>query len=305
MFKKIIFLLFVVMLVIFRCSDNKNYNTYLIFKGDSSHMPVWYSTDEFIIFLYNYDVASINPDGQNFNILLSGAEKINSVSDDGYIIFDTSSDVNSKDMYYFKPGSDPVKFPFKGFCASVYGNLSGKYNIVYLYDDNEETLGWSIYIADINGSTPKKIIGEGYFYDPAWSPDGRKIVYTKYNNWSSKNAGTSYSPDDTSNYNICIYNLEIESMSILYTYDEISCPRFSPDGNYITFAAPSENQNISQNVVWLIKTSGGDPWQVTEYPYEPGRDTHGVYYLSWSPDGKWIVYDMGTEGELWKVHVFK
>ncbi|MGQ9705598.1 MAG: hypothetical protein ACUVWP_01160 [bacterium] len=183
--KIILIILFIVILM--NCSNEPNYDTYLIFQSQREfiYMPVWYSTGESIVFGYGDDLASINPNGADFKILLYGYNYFkppiagilsHSVSDDGYVLFDTLHFVNDN-IYYFKPGSDPVKFSFEGSSGTVYGNLSGRYNIAYLYDDNEETDDWSIYISDINGSKPKKLIGEGYFYSPDWSSDGRKIVY--------------------------------------------------------------------------------------------------------------------------------
>ncbi|MGQ9705599.1 MAG: TolB family protein [bacterium] len=106
-------------------------------------------------------------------------------------------------------------------------------------------------------------------------------------------------------YNLCLYNIESEEENILYKCSYISCPRFSPNGDYIAFLAQIADKTIPQNGVCLISASGGEPWQITQYPYDPGLETPVVYYLSWSPDGRWIVYDMGTEGELLKVRVFE
>ncbi|MGQ9705433.1 MAG: TolB family protein [bacterium] len=143
---------------------------------------------------------------------------------------------------------------------------------------------------DINGSKPKKIIGEGLYYSPDWSPDGRKIVYVKRIKYDEY---------------LCIYDIKSKKENILSTNDDIKCPRFSPYGNHIAFSAQIADKTIPQNGVCLISASGGEPWQITQYPYDPGLETPGVYYLSWSPDGRWIVYYMGTEGELWKVRVFE
>ncbi len=283
-----------VLAVLIGCSDNPNYETFLIFE-DNGYMPLWYPTGEKIIFIqYSNRISSITPDGEDLTILFSGDEmdppvysfSIYSISDDGYILFEKDN------IYYFKPGEEPVKTDIVGRYSTVYGALSGTYNIAYTYDDDEKTDEWSIYISDINGSPPKRLIGEGRFYHLDWSPDGSKLVYSKM--------VSSY--PEPQEYAICVYDLGSEEERVIYSSEfELRCPRFSPDGSYIAFAKSGKH---SQKVVWLISSEGGEPWQVTEYPHDPYHETPGTYYLSWSPDGKWIVYDMGTEGELWKVRVF-
>jgi len=311
MFKKTIIFIFTSMFIIFGCSDVvkfgelpkfSDYDTYKIFGGMHNYgdKAIWYSSGEYIVFVYSgintyYSaICKIDPDGKNFEILYEPTEykdfHISGISGDGYILFDESGiSMNESDIYYYKPYEEPIKTSIKGIFPTIFGNLSGKYNIAYLYEDNDKTDEYSIYVSDINGSKPKKLIGEGYLYYPCWSTDGKKLVYIKEEN-------------DTDN--LCIYDIESNNESILYHHGGIKCPKFSPDCNYIAFSAQIEKP-IDQHGVCLINASGGDPWQITQYPYDPGRETPGVCYLSWSHDGKWIVYDIGPEGELWKVRVFE
>lgn len=317
MYRKIAFLfLTVVLLTFIVCSDDdtnlSDYQTYRIFgdvndpDSERGYMPVWYIDSEYIIFIFRdkdfSNICSIDPEGDNLTYLVKGEEydpenyglEVFSTSDDGYILFYIVHGSYCYEIYYFIPGSEPVRTDIIGRSPTIYGNLSGTYNIAYIYKEDPGTLVNSIFLSDINGSPPKKLLdGEGrYSYiHPDWSSDGKKLVYFK----------RDYLDD---NSYLCIYDMEDRKEEILIdSYG--SSPRFSPDDRYIAFAKSSDTEGVPQNVIWLIDSSGGEPWQVTEYPYDPNRETPGIYYLSWSPDGKWIVYDMGTEGELWRVRVFE
>ncbi len=95
-------------------------------------------------------------------------------------------------------------------------------------------LQWRVVITDINGNNPRIISPENKVYaDPAWSPDGKKVVYVslpddKPNGWN----------EDfeifVSDYNSITGELENE---IRLTNDNLYCfdPCWSFDGKYIAF----------------------------------------------------------------------
>jgi dipeptidyl aminopeptidase/acylaminoacyl peptidase len=71
-------------------------------------------------------------------------------------------------------------------------------------------------------------------------------------------------------------------------------PRFSPDGEWIAFRT-----NITGvNQVWKIPAEGGWPEQLTFFEENVGA-------LDWSPDGRWIVFEMDEGGnernQIWIV----
>jgi TolB protein len=56
-------------------------------------------------------------------------------------------------------------------------------------------------------------------------------------------------------------------------------PRFSPDGEWISFTA--EIEGVAQ--VFLMDTDGGSVRQLT-------GDSVGAFFPAWSPDGRWLAY---------------
>jgi dipeptidyl aminopeptidase/acylaminoacyl peptidase len=72
-----------------------------------------------------------------------------------------------------------------------------------------------------------------------------------------------------------------------------SSPAWSPDGKYISFVAtrgagtPTPDGDGPRAQIWLLRTDGGEAWQLTE-----AKEGVGTY--EWSPDGKSIAY-LGRE----------
>jgi tricorn protease len=87
---------------------------------------------------------------------------------------------------------------------------------------------------------------------------------------------------------------------VIYSGNDPCFPHFSPDGKWIAFTDLPEGSDKAE--VYIIPASGGEPTKLTTYPRDPGLDTPGATYLSWSPDGQWIVYNLDLS-ELWKVSV--
>ena len=305
-----IILLISLIAILMNCSNDQTYDTYKIFgdKDNEGFNSIWYTSGEYIVFDYDGTlsdycaIAKIDPDGKNLEIIYEPDFRLTDISDDGYILGSSETSYNKFYIYYYKPYENPVITSIEGKYPTIYGNLSGKYNISYLYDDNPDTDGWSIYLCDINGSPPKKLIGEGDYYNPNFSSDGSKIVYYKLSESSVTELRYAY---------LCVYDLNKGKEEIIRTTKNncsVQSPKFSPDDKYIAFAESDwDKYQDPHEVVWLIGADGSDPHSITRYPYDPGLETMGTTYLSWSPDGKWIVYDLqGFYGfELWKMRVFE
>jgi tricorn protease len=64
----------------------------------------------------------------------------------------------------------------------------------------------------------------------------------------------------------------------------------SPDGRWI--ATVDQNREL-----WLHEVATGEGWRVAVSPF-------GFASVAWSPDGRWMVYSMGGENELLRVHLY-
>jgi TolB protein len=132
--------------------------------------------------------------------------------------------------------------------------------ITYAYDDG-------IWVSPANGADPHRLTSDGGF-DPAWSPDGERIVYRIL-------SGT----DDGE---ILVMEADGANQRDLVNDPEFSDwgPAWSPDGRRIAYSS----NRIVGLAVWVMNADGSGQKIVTQ--------GHGEY-PSWSPDGSQIVYAGG------------
>lgn len=161
--------------------------------------------------------------------------------------------------------------------------------------------------------------------DFAWSPDGKKIVFTarvtehglvsekqkpdgdpykKYNDdvkvvrriWY-KSDGDGFLHDKRSQ----IFTIDLKTKKIkqlTFGEHEAQHPQFSPDGSWIVFASnrdPDSDYEL-KSYIYVIPVDGGEPRNLT-----PGNYvfTNPIY----SPDGKWIAFTGYDEPENWYANV--
>jgi Tol biopolymer transport system component len=101
-------------------------------------------------------------------------------------------------------------------------------------------------------------------YDADWSPDGSKLIFTRVN----------YPPKDFIG-GLYFYNSSDSSVTLFLQNNNCSCPRFSPDGQWIVFSSGKE--------IYIIQTGGDSLRQLTS--------SYNNYEPDWSPGGKKIAYE--------------
>lgn len=114
-------------------------------------------------------------------------------------------------------------------------------------------------------------------YAADWSPDGSTIAYVHSDSALGKSG---------------IYLVNPDGSDIRQWYDRGATPRWSPDGEWITF---------EQGGQIFKRTVEGD--SLVQLTFE-GRN----FFPAWSPDGKWIAYDRSLEDEtgpagIWGMNV--
>ena len=129
--------------------------------------------------------------------------------------------------------------------------------------------------------------------NPAFSPDGKRLIFTRFEN--GYNNGPS-----------AIYLLDLSSgttslLTAAPDSDNVNLPGSVWDAAANRIAFSSDRQDIDE--VWTIAADGSSPFRVTHH-------TTADYFIepSFSPDGEWIVFEADTaapekrpRGSIWKV----
>jgi Tol biopolymer transport system component len=136
-----------------------------------------------------------------------------------------------------------------------------------------------IYTMNINGSDRKQVTATSDFegnaieeHDPAWSPDHKKIAFSRTR---TEHSGSSASSEAVTA--IYVMNADGSGERKLLDWNTAS-PTWSPDGKNIAFA--------TDNGIHVMNANGsGEPERLTPA-------TEGISYtdLAWSPDGEKIAF---------------
>lgn len=126
------------------------------------------------------------------------------------------------------------------------------------------------------------LLGGGW--TPSFSPDGKKIVYCKVENYKSS---------------IWIMDIDGENQTKITDNNTLSSaqrPRFSPDGNYIVFDAVDKKGNMD---LYVVSVDGGN---LTRLTLNKSNDTQPY----WSSDGYiYFVSDRGGKINDYNIWRFK
>jgi Tol biopolymer transport system component len=112
-------------------------------------------------------------------------------------------------------------------------------------------------------------------FDPAWSPDGRKIAY---------------SSSSATDVDIYVARMDGGGEKNL-TNNPNGADRWaawSPDGNRIAFAVQTFDGTSS---IWVMDADGSNPTQLTDA-------TSANAHPAWAPDGSKIVFDTNRDGNV-------
>ena len=143
-----------------------------------------------------------------------------------------------------------------------------------------------LYVMNANGSHVRRITFNFGFYDwqPAWSPDGKRLVWMR-------GPSSSALPGSTVQDDLWIVDLETGIERNLTHTPNIweAGPQWSPDGQRIAF--DGDVSEPGNNDVYTIMQNGRDLKRLTS---GPGYDESPNY----SPNGEQIAFDSDRTGKL-------
>jgi TolB protein len=138
-------------------------------------------------------------------------------------------------------------------------------------DDNPQTL-----FLRHDNAVKLNIPLSGSLQNPAFSPDGDAIVFTRFRN------GYNEGPADIFTYNL--QSSEVDTL-VMDGSDNINLPgsSWNPENENITFSSSRD----PHDEIFIIDDNGnlGDEVQVTN------RSGYMAYEPSFSPDGEWVVFE--------------
>ncbi|MBX7225968.1 MAG: hypothetical protein K1X55_08045 [Chitinophagales bacterium] len=145
------------------------------------------------------------------------------------------------------------------------------------------TYNWRLIITDTEGLSPKIIsTRNSVFADPAWSPNGNKIVYVSLPPGLSASSSQNLYEIYVADYNESTNTISNE---VRLTNDKLYCfdPCWSPDGQYIAFTTCRYVNTPFNSEIIRIKPDGSDKMTIMN-----DNLSNAVPY--WTEDSKRVYF---------------
>ncbi|MEO6725271.1 MAG: hypothetical protein ABIP14_08205, partial [Blastocatellia bacterium] len=146
--------------------------------------------------------------------------------------------------------------------------------------------GGGIFVMGASGESARRLTDKAA-YHPAWSPDGKEIIYTEEP--ISDPRSRALVP-----HRLRAVIVETGQQRIIAERD-IAQPTWSPNGYRIAYWGQHRD---AQRDIWTIPAQGGEPVAVTD-------DAWNDWNPVWSPDGKYLYFasDRTRVMNLWRVPI--
>ncbi len=144
------------------------------------------------------------------------------------------------------------------------------------------SMGGSLWRQELSSGVAEQLTaGPGYDYQPDWSPDGRSIVYAKY---------------DGDAVELWLLDLESRQAHALTLTGQVNVePRWAPEGRRLAFVSTLYNKRFH---IFAMKLENGEARGVERLTGETRTEAPRYYYSAfdheisptWSPDGRELIF---------------
>ena len=211
---------------------------------------------------------------------LPGAELHPTLSPDGRMIAYSSAAAGNLDLYLLRVGGDRAIQLTSDPADDSRASFSPDGERIAFRSERD---GGGLFVMGATGESVRRVTNAGF--DPAWSPDGRKLVYAT--EW----VVDPLSRDERSE--LWIVEVETGRKKRRLAGDAVQ-PVWSRQGDRIAYWANTGGQRD----LWTVGAESGEPVAVT-------ADVATDWSPEWSPDGRWLYFssDRGGSFNLWRVPI--
>jgi len=212
---------------------------------------------------------------------------------EGWIAFSARKNINSKSDIYITDLNTLERINLTNSPSSQEGDPAWSPDgskIAYASNiSNTKEYKNEIWLMNSDGSEKRRLTSIGHDvnpssdYNPSWSPDGNRIVFTS--------TGRPGGRREIDIWGIDINGARLERISKDLEEDMIrSFPGFSPNGQEIIFVG---GPNLGSSSIRLMKTNSSRSRGLTESQF-----SLRAIFPKWSPDGSKIAYSSNKEGRF-------
>ncbi len=212
-----------------------------------------------------------------------GQELYPSLSPDGKLLVYASAEAGNWDIYLQRvSGATPINLTRDSAANDTQPAFSPDGEHIVFRSDRD---GGGIFVMGATGENVRRLVDHGH--NPAWSPDGQEIAYSK---------GSFARPSERGNFPGPLYVVKLATGEIRQvTETDAVQPNWSPHGDRIAYWGIPRG---GQRDIWTVGARGGEPEPVTS---DPALDWNPV----WSPDGRYLYFasDRGGSMNLWRAPI--